>query len=81
MTIEPIPTSGTAQQSTRFLRPAADAVLIEPRVLEAGNRTWYRESMSATKRLASWSRMPRAGSSDDAPGKGIGTWTAPNRGF
>ena len=44
MTVEPIPTSGTAQQSTRFLRPAAgEAVVIEARVLKAGKRTWYGE--------------------------------------
>lgn len=44
MTVEPSPMSGTAQQSTRFLRPAAGtAIVIEARVLKAGKRTWYGE--------------------------------------
>ena len=44
MTVEPIPAHGTAQQSTRFLRPAAgEAVVLEARVLKAGKRTWYGE--------------------------------------
>ena len=44
MTVDPIPTSGTAQQSTRFLRAAGGrAIVIEARVLKAGKRTWYGE--------------------------------------